>query len=120
MVMERPIARLPAVHRRMAGASLFDATSRRPRCTSGALSTDIPLVTDFDGDGKTDLVVYRPSDGGWYVRYSSLGYDLNRGATPSGDFLLTSRWRPTSTATAGQTWSSIAPRTAVGTFATPR
>ena len=41
------------------------------------LSTDIPLVTDFDGDGKTDLVVYRPSDGGWYVRYSSLGYDLN-------------------------------------------
>ena len=42
------------------------------------LSSDIPLPADFDGDGRTDLVVYRPSDGGWYVRYSWLGYALNQ------------------------------------------
>jgi hypothetical protein len=35
---------------------------------------DIPLATDFDGDGRTDLVVYRPSNASWYVRYSSSSY----------------------------------------------
>ena len=37
-------------------------------------------MTDFDGDGRTDLAVYRPSDGGWYIRYSSAGYALNQWA----------------------------------------
>ena len=34
------------------------------------LSSDIPIPADFDGDGRTDLAIYRPSDGGWYIRYS--------------------------------------------------
>jgi len=29
---------------------------------------------DFDGDGRTELSVFRPSNGGWYVRYSTQGY----------------------------------------------
>jgi hypothetical protein len=32
---------------------------------------DVPLRGDFDGDGKTDATVFRPSDATWYILQSS-------------------------------------------------
>ena len=40
---------------------------------SGALN-DVPLVGDVDGDGKADLIIWRPSSGVWYVLKSSTGF----------------------------------------------
>ena len=32
------------------------------------------MTTDFDGDRRAEMVVYRPSNGVWYIRHSNTGY----------------------------------------------
>ncbi len=41
--------------------------------TQFGIASDIPSRGDYDGDGKTDLAVYRPNEGNWYVLNSSTG-----------------------------------------------
>jgi hypothetical protein len=39
---------------------------------------DVPFAGDFDGDGRPDLTVFRPSNGVWYIRRSSDGNVIYR------------------------------------------
>ena len=58
----RSIDRRPAP-----GTSSSRRAATRATLYTWGISTDIPVTGDFDGDGKTDIAVYRPSTGTWYI-----------------------------------------------------
>lgn len=58
----------------------FTLTGTLPagQCTpgTGPCSTTPRSRADFDGDGKTDLSVFRPAEGNWYLQRSTAGFGV--------------------------------------------
>src|SRR5258706_15479022 len=40
----------------------------------GGAASDVPVPGDYDGDGQTDVAIYRPATGTWYILKSSTNY----------------------------------------------
>jgi bacillolysin len=76
-VLFLPVTFAPTVPGPYAGTITVNAnhTSGTPTiAVSGVGSVDSTRDGDFDADGKTDLVVYRPSEGRWYILKSVGGF----------------------------------------------
>jgi hypothetical protein len=62
-----------AVYRPSTAQWFIDSPTGAYSVQFGAPGLDIPMPGDYDGDGRTDLVTYRPSVGVWSILRSSLG-----------------------------------------------
>ncbi len=77
----------PALFRQTSASSLqwfvlFDASINGR--AFGASSTDVPIIDDFDGDGKDDLVTFTPTTGNWTIESPSTNYTPHALATNFG------------------------------------
>ena len=67
------------------GRGMYDMTLDAPAANNA-------IVSDFDGDGKSDLAVFRPGDGNWYYHTSSndtfnaSGWGVNSDILTPGDY----------------------------------
>ena len=43
-------------------------------CTLWGISGDRPVSGDYDGDGRTDVTVFRPSTSTWFILNSSTNF----------------------------------------------
>ena len=48
----------------------------------------MPLAADFDGDGVTDLAVWRPAEGSWHIALSLKGSGMDAVLGQAGDMPL--------------------------------
>lgn len=59
---------------RIEGQWYIQRSSGGEQTIQWGLRNDLPVPEDYDGDGKADIAVYRPSNGTWYILYSSKAY----------------------------------------------
>lgn len=67
---------------------VFNGASVTAMVVKSSTATATPLRADFNGDGRDDYAVFRPSDGTWHVRFSSDSSDHSFQFGENGDIPL--------------------------------